>query len=72
MPALLGAISMSVIDGYPPYTSVFSGPVGIDKGYVTLADGDIVTIVRTNNILLVGFGLLLLGGLGLRTRKVLN
>ena len=106
------------VDGYPQYTSVFAGPAGIDKGYVTLAAGDKVTVVRTNNdwpragaagpvvtpspipstpttpttptpptvtggelpktaspwynMLLAGFTLVLLGGFGLRTRKVLN
>lgn len=37
------------VDGFPPYTSVFAGPEGIDSGYVTLEVGDNVTIVRTNN-----------------------
>lgn len=103
------------VDGFPQYTSVFAGPGGIDKGYVDLAAGDNITIVRTNNdwpragaagpvvtpapipappatpapttvtggtlpktaspwynMLLVGFGLVLLGGLGFKTRKVLN
>ena len=103
------------VDGFPQYTSVFAGPAGIDKGYVDLAAGDNITIVRTNNdwpragaagpvvtpapipvtpatpapttvtggalpktaspwynMLLVGFGLVLLGGLGFKTRKVLN
>ena len=102
------------VDGFPQYTSVFSGPAGIDSGYVTLEAGDNVTVIRTNNdwpkagpavpavtpsptpstptetpttvdggtlpatgtpwynMLLVGFGLVLLGGLGLKARKVLN
>lgn len=101
------------VNGYPQYTSVFSGPAGIDKGYVTLEAGANVTVVRTNNdwpqagpaapvvtpspmpttpatpstvdggtlpttgtpwynLLLVGFGLVLLGGVGFGTRKVLN
>ncbi|MDP1720207.1 MAG: LPXTG cell wall anchor domain-containing protein [Candidatus Nanopelagicaceae bacterium] len=102
------------VDGFPQYTSVFSGPAGIDSGYVTLEAGDNVTVVRTNNdwpqagpaapvvtptpvpttptetpttvdggtlpatgtpwynMLLVGFGLILLGGVGFGTRKVLN
>ena len=103
------------VNGFPQYTSVFAGPGGIDKGYVDLAAGDNITVVRTNNdwpqagaagpvvppapipappatpapttvtggtlpktaspwynMLLVGFGLVLLGGLGFKTRKVLN
>jgi LPXTG-motif cell wall-anchored protein len=102
------------VDGFPQYTSVFAGPVGIDSGYVTLEVGDNVTVVRTNNdwpqagpaapvvtpspipstptetpttvdggtlpatgtpwysMLLVGFGLILLGGVGFGARKVLN
>lgn len=101
------------VDGFPQYTSVFSGPAGIDSGYVTLEVGDNVTVVRTNNdwpkagpaapvvtpspapstpetpttvdggtlpatgtpwynMLLAGFALVLLGGLGIKARKVLN